>query len=63
VQRLDGSGTGVVAAPDGWRFNPSDMQWETADELLVVLVSQDGDEALARCRPDRKTCALVDLPD
>ena len=63
VQRLDGSGAGVVAAPDGWRFNPSDMQWETADELLAVLVSADGDEALARCRPDRMTCDLVDLPD
>lgn len=63
VQRLDGSATGVVAAPEGWRFNPSDMQWETADELLVVLVSADGDEALARCRPDQETCALVDLPD
>jgi hypothetical protein len=63
VQRLDGSDSGVVAAPENWRFNPSDMQWETADELLVVLVSQDGDEALARCRPDRRTCTLVDLPD
>lgn len=39
--------------------------WEALgpDELLVVLVSADSDEALARCRPDQKTCALVDLPD
>lgn len=63
VQRLDGSGAGVLAAPDGWRFSPSDMRWETADELLAVLVSANGDEALARCRPDRMSCDLVDLPD
>ncbi|WP_157559170.1 hypothetical protein [Nocardioides sp. Soil774] len=63
VQRLDGSRAGVLAAPDGWRFNPSDMQWETAGGLLVVVVSPDGDEALARCRPDKMTCTMVDLPD
>jgi hypothetical protein len=64
VQRLDGSGHGVLAPPDGWLFAPRDPQWETPDRLLAVLVSPAGqDEALARCRPDRMACTLVDLPD
>lgn len=64
VQPLDGSGRGVLDPPDGWIFAPSDPQWETPDRLLAVLVSPDGqDEGLARCRPDRMTCTVVDLPD
>jgi len=63
VQRRDGSDRGVLTAPDGWRFDAAELQWETADELLAVLVSPDGDGALARCRPDAQTCELVDLPD
>lgn len=63
VQRRDGSDQGVLTAPDGWRFDAADLQWETADELLAVLVSPDGDGALARCRPATETCERVDLPD
>lgn len=63
VQRLDGSDPGVLAAPDGWRFDDTDMHWEAPDELLAVLVADDGEEALALCRPARETCELVDLPD
>jgi hypothetical protein len=60
VQRRDGSGAGVLTAPDGWVFRAPGFRWESADELLAVLVSGDGrDEALARCRPDTGACEVV----
>lgn len=64
VQRRDGSGAGVLAAPDGWLFVAPGFRWETADRLLALLVRRDGQfEALARCRPDAESCEVVDLPD
>lgn len=64
VQRLDGSGAGVLTAPEGWWFAAPGFRWETPDRLVALLMSPDyGSEALARCRPDRMTCALVDVPD
>ena len=64
VQRRDGSDEGVLTAPDGWIFAAPGFRWETADRLLVVLRSTDGQtEALARCRPDTESCDPVDLPD
>lgn len=63
MQRLDGSDAGVPAAPAGWRFDATDLRWEDPEGLLAVLVADDGDEALARCRPATESCELVDLPD
>lgn len=63
VQRIDGSDPGVLAAPAGWRFDDTDLHWEDPEELLVVLVADGGEEALARCRPATESCELVDLPD
>jgi hypothetical protein len=57
----DGSGSTALAAPDGWRFAASGFRWETADQLLAVLVSPDEQtQSLARCRPDTASCELVD---
>ena len=53
-----GDNTTVFVAASG-ALIPSGMR-----RLLAVLVSPAGqDEALARCRPDRMACTLVDLPD
>jgi hypothetical protein len=64
VQHLDGSAAGVLEAPEGWLFAAPGFRWETPDRLLAPLIPLDGSvDALARCRPDRMTCTLVDLPD
>jgi hypothetical protein len=61
VQRRDGSGSGAIQAPDGWRFAVPGFRWEAADVLLALLVSPDERvQSLARCRPDTATCELVD---
>jgi hypothetical protein len=63
VQRVDGSGTGVLKPPDGWLFVAPGFQWETDDRLLALVVTEDGgDEALVRCRPEPASCVPVDLP-
>lgn len=61
VQRRDGTAQGVVGAPEGWLFVAPGFRWESADRLLALVVTRDGqDEGLARCRPDLRTCELVD---
>lgn len=60
VQRRDGSGPDVIDAPDGWRFAVPGFRWETADQLLALLVSPDeSTQALARCRPDTRACEVI----
>ncbi|MCY4725435.1 hypothetical protein NYO98_04020 [Nocardioides sp. STR2] len=60
VQRRDGSAAGRLTAPDGWVFLAPGFRWESADQLLAVLASEDGQtERLARCRPDTSTCEVV----
>lgn len=61
VQRRDGSASGELTAPNGWLFRAPGFRWESADELVAVVVSRDGqDEELLRCRPDAETCEVVD---
>lgn len=60
VERRDGSAAGTLTAPAGWLFVAPGFRWESADQLLALLVTQDGQtEGLARCRPDVKSCELV----
>jgi hypothetical protein len=62
VQRLDGSGSGVLTAPDGWGFIVTGFWWESQDRLVARVVNEAGDGALVRCRPDPAECVLVDVP-
>jgi hypothetical protein len=60
VERRDGSAAGVLTAPAGWLFVAPGFRWESADQLLALLVTRDGQtEGLARCRPDARSCELV----
>ncbi|MBD3925259.1 hypothetical protein IEZ26_11540 [Nocardioides cavernae] len=60
VQRRDGSAAGALEAPAGWRFAVPGFRWESADDLLALLVSPDErTQSLARCRPDAETCEVI----
>ncbi len=62
VQRLDGSGAGVLTPPDGWGFIVLGFWWESDDRLVARVVTENGESGLVRCRPDPAECVLVDLP-
>lgn len=61
VQRRDGTDAGVLTAPAGWLFMAPGFRWESADRLLALVVSRDGQhEALVRCRPETELCEAVE---
>ena len=63
VQRLDGTASGALEAPEGGAFVAHAFRWESADRLLaVVTTGEDGDEELVRCRPATAECVAVALP-
>lgn len=59
--RPDGSGSGVLTAPEGFVFKSFTLRWETAEELVVVGTGPAGDRAI-RCAPALGECVLLDTP-